>query len=62
MREVDFVLSDRGRPLCVIECKASDEELAPNLVYFQHKLGASVAVQLVHTRGVCQKHRIQGMT
>ena len=61
-REVDFVLSDRGRPLCLIECKASDEELAPNLVYFQHKLGVPVAVQLVHTRGVCQKRRIQGMT
>ena len=61
-REVDFVLSEKGKPLCLIECKASDEELAPSLVYFQKKLGVPVAVQLVHKSGVCQKRRIQGMT
>lgn len=61
-REVDFVLSDRGTPLCLVECKASDEELAPNLLYFQQKLGVPVAVQLVHKSGVCQKRRAQGMT
>jgi len=46
----------------LIECKASEEELAPSLVYFQKKLGVPVAVQLLHKRGVCQKRRAQGMT
>ena len=61
-REVDFVLSDRGRPVCLIECKASEKELAPSLVYFQNRLSVPTAVQLVHTPGVCQKRRAQGMT
>lgn len=61
-REVDFVLSDRGKPLCLIECKATEEEPTPGLVYFQKKLNVPVAVQLLHKHGVCQKRRVQGMT
>ena len=61
-REVDFVLSERGKPFCLIECKASGEELAPNLLYFQEKLKVPVAVQLLHESGVCQKRRAKGMT
>ena len=61
-REVDFVLSDRGKPLCLVECKTSDEALSPNLVHFQRKLKAPVAIQLLHKSGVCQKRRTQGMT
>ena len=60
-REVDFVLSERGKPFCLIECKASGEELAPNLVYFQEKLEVPVAVQLLHQSGICQKRRAGGM-
>lgn len=61
-REVDFVLSDRGRPVCLIECKTSEEELAPSLVYFQNRLKVPTAVQLVHKPGVCQKRHTQDMT
>lgn len=61
-REVDFVLSEQGKPFCLIECKASMKELAPNLIHFQEKLKAPVAVQLVHETGVCQKRRAKGMT
>lgn len=61
-REVDFVLSERGIPFCLIECKASGEELAPNLVYFQEKLKVPVAVQLLHESGVCQRRRAKGMS
>ena len=60
-REVDFVITERGRPVCLIECKATDSELAPSLVYFQSKLQVPVAVQLVHKSGVSQKRRAQGM-
>jgi hypothetical protein len=61
-REVDFVLVNRGRPVCLIECKATVEELAPSLIYFQSKLKAPTAVQLVHKEGVCKKLYAQGMT
>jgi len=61
-REVDFVITERGRAVCLIECKATDSELVPSLVYFQHKLQVPVAVQLVHKSGVCQKRHTQGMT
>lgn len=61
-REVDFVLSDRGRPMCLIECKTSEQALAPSLVHFQNRLKVPTAVQLVHTPGVCQKRRAQDMT
>lgn len=61
-READFVVSERGKPLCLIECKASEGELASSLVHFQKKLGVPVAVQLVHKSGVCQKRQTQGMT
>ena len=59
---MDFVLSDRGRPVCLIECKTSEKELAPSLVYFQNRLTVPTAVQLVHAPGVCQKRHAQGMT
>ena len=61
-REVDFILSERGIPLCLIECKLSEKELAPSLVHFQEKLEVPVAVQLLHESGVCQKRRAKGMT
>ena len=61
-REVDFVLSEQGKPLCLIECKTSRKELAPNLLHFQEKLEVPVAVQLLHESGVCQKRRAKGMT
>ena len=61
-REVDFVLTERGQPLCLIECKATETDLAPSLVYFQDKLRVPVAVQLVHGSGVSQKRRARGIT
>ena len=61
-REVDFVLSEQGKPLCLIECKTSRKELASSLLHFQEKLEVPVAVQLLHESGVCQKRRAKGMT
>ena len=53
--EVDFVLTDKGRPFCLVECKLSDTTVHPPLAYYQNKLGAPVAVQLVGKTGVCRK-------
>lgn len=60
-REVDFVLSEKGKPICLIECKARDENLAPNLIYFQKKLSVPTAVQVLHKAGVCKKMRSEGL-
>jgi predicted AAA+ superfamily ATPase len=56
-REVDFVLSEKGKPLCLIECKEADENPSPSLLYFQTKLAIPVAVQLVHRSGISKKLR-----
>ena len=61
-REVDFVLSERGKPLCLVECKAAEDSLAPNLLHFQKKLSAPVAVQLLHKTGICKKMHAEGLT
>ena len=54
-REVDFLITQNRKPLCLVECKLNDVQLAPSLVYFQEKLTVPVAVQLVDPSGVCKK-------
>ena len=61
-REVDFVVSEKGKPICLIECKATDEALAPSLLHFQKKLSVPVAVQILHKSGICKKMHMEGMT
>lgn len=61
-REVDFVLTDRSRPVCLVECKFRDETLSPHLAYFQERLGVPHAVQLVHPAGVMKRVRDSGRT
>ena len=54
-RETDFALVHRGRPICLVEAKATEEALDSSLLYFQEKLAVPVAIQLVQTPGVCRK-------
>jgi uncharacterized protein len=61
-READFVLSQKGKPLCLVECKAMEEDPAPGLLHFQRKLSIPVAVQLLHKTGVTKKMRSAGLT
>jgi len=61
-REVDFVLSEKGKPICLVECKATGENLAPHLLHFQKKLSVPSAVQVLHKTGVCKKMHIEGLT
>ena len=61
-REVDFVLSEKGKPFCLIECKIREENLAPSLLHFQKKLMAPTAVQILHQPGICKKMRLEGLT
>jgi len=61
-REVDFVLSQKGRPLCLIECKVAEPSLSPSLIYFQQKLRVPHAIQIIHQTGICKKLRAEGFT
>jgi hypothetical protein len=61
-REVDFILSERGKPFCLIECKASEEDLSPSLLYFQRKLMVPCAIQLLHRADICKKMKREGAT
>lgn len=61
-REVDFLLTEKGRPVCLVECKLSDTDPAPALRHYQDRLKAPTAVQLVHQSGVCRKTSREGLT
>jgi len=61
-REVDFLLVEGNRPVCLIECKLSELDFAPALSYFQNKLKVPTAVQLVHRSGICRKTSRDGAT
>jgi predicted AAA+ superfamily ATPase len=58
-REVDFVITEKNKPVCLVECKLSETTVAAQLLQFQEKLGVPVAVQVVATPGVCRKIRTE---
>lgn len=61
-QEVDFALLEKGKPICLVECKLSDENISPHLLHFQKKLSVPIAVQLVHKKGVSKKISENGLT
>ena len=52
--EVDFLVTESGNPLFMIEAKFSDTAISPNLIKFQ-KLLQIPAIQLVNTPNVARK-------
>ncbi|MBN1770523.1 MAG: ATP-binding protein [Deltaproteobacteria bacterium] len=56
-REVDFVVTERRRPVCLIEAKLGETELSPHLLHYQEKLGLPVVIQVVDRSGVERKLR-----
>lgn len=59
-READFLLTENGKPFMVIECKHAREEISENLLMFQKKTGAPMAIQLLHKAGVTKKTTLNG--
>jgi len=54
-REVDFVITNKRKPVVLLEAKVSDTSLSPSLLYLHDYLGAEVPmIQLVETRGIYQ--------
>ena len=59
-REVDFVIVEKKKPICLVEAKMSEQGLSPSLLYYQEKFDVPVAVQLLHQPGIEKKMRKQG--
>jgi predicted AAA+ superfamily ATPase len=51
-REVDFVVTERRRPVALIECKLSDESPSPSLLYLGELLGSVPRIQVIRKPGV----------
>ena len=49
-REVDFVVTERRRPVRLIECKWADADVSRGLIYLKARFPGSEAVQ-IHARG-----------
>ncbi len=54
-REVDFIITEKMKPICLIEAKISEEDCSQNLLYYQEKLNVPVAIQVLHKSGVLKK-------
>lgn len=61
-REVDFVLTESGRPRLLVECKLADDKLSPHLLYFQQQMDVPCAVQLLRVPGHARRTAIGGRT
>ena len=48
-REVDFVITDRMRPIALVECKSSDDAVAPALKYLKARFPEAAAWQVSAT-------------
>lgn len=59
-REVDFVVTEKGVPVVLVECKRGEESFSPALDYFQRALKAPVAVQILDKTGILKKLRADG--
>lgn len=46
-RETDFLITNEGKPILLVEAKTANEHLDKNLVYFREKIGATLAFQVV---------------
>jgi predicted AAA+ superfamily ATPase len=49
-REVDFVVTERNRPLLLVECKLNDDALSPSLRYLKARF-PSVPAWQIHAQG-----------
>jgi uncharacterized protein len=45
-REVDFVVTDRNRPIMLVEAKSSDRDISKSLKYLQRKFPDAAAYQI----------------
>ena len=54
--EIDFLVTENGKPIFMVEAKCSDPTISPNLIKFQNALQIP-AIQLVNQSNVARKIR-----
>ena len=54
--EIDFLITENGKPIFMVEAKFSDPTISPNLIKFQNALQIP-AIQLVNQSNVARKIR-----
>jgi len=54
--EVDFLVSEGGKPLFMLEAKLADTNVSPHLIRFQRTLNIP-AIQLVNKSNIARKIR-----
>lgn len=59
-REVDFVITNKMKPVCLIEAKLSEENISGDLLFYQEKMNVPVAIQLVHSAGINRQTKRNG--
>lgn len=59
-REVDFLVLKDGDPFFLVEAKFSDANISKNLLYFQEKIKAPFAIQIVNSKNIMKKMSGQG--
>ena len=60
-REVDFLLTQKGRPFLSIEAKLSTESLRLNFLPFCKALGVTKHIQIIHSPGIWHQKKIDGI-
>lgn len=51
-REVDFVVTERRRPVALIECKLADETPSSSLEYLGDAIGPMAKIQVIRKAGI----------
>ncbi|MBM3297500.1 MAG: ATP-binding protein [Candidatus Aminicenantes bacterium] len=54
-REVDFLITDKQKPLLLVECKSNEKSLDPSVSYFKERLGVPFGFQVVNMAGVLRQ-------
>ena len=55
-QEVDFAVADRKHVILLVEAKEKDTSLSKSVSFFQGKVQAALAVQVVNKQGFCVQH------
>lgn len=55
-REVDFAVLRDGKPWLLVECKTTETEPSPHLLYFRSLLAPQHAIQPVDIEGYDRRH------
>ena len=56
-REVDFVVTENGRPILFVECKHGDKSISRSLSYLKARFQETAAVQICRGNGLDRTNR-----